>query len=218
MPSTSLRSRLHEKAAQIDALAAQPEVTFRIALRATADDLRPRSCCSPKPNASLADKEAEIGKLTGDINEHALAADSHRVEIIALHAQVEALQGSDRRIARQDQRRAKRRSRPARKLEAAKRKSTATRRQERAENAVLRERINQIAAEIAHLTIALEGPFSPIESLLADTPEAMAPRPSRKRRCGRRRRGRDSQPVRNLSDRIRALQSKATCGSRPPAE
>jgi hypothetical protein len=35
------------------------------------------------------------------------------------------------------------------------------------ENALLRERINDVAAEVARLASALEGPNSPIESLLA---------------------------------------------------
>ena len=38
---------------------------------------------------------------------------------------------------------------------------------ERVENALLRERINNVAAEVARLTAALEGPGSPIEALLA---------------------------------------------------
>jgi chromosome segregation ATPase len=38
---------------------------------------------------------------------------------------------------------------------------------ERMENAVLRERINDIAAEVAKLAITLEGPESPIEAILA---------------------------------------------------
>src|SRR5262249_14243078 len=41
---------------------------------------------------------------------------------------------------------------------------------ERVENAMLRERINDIAAEIARLTMALEGPGSPIETILASAP------------------------------------------------
>ena len=38
---------------------------------------------------------------------------------------------------------------------------------ERMENAVLRERINDIAAEVARLAMTLEGPDSPIERILA---------------------------------------------------
>ena len=37
----------------------------------------------------------------------------------------------------------------------------------RVENALLRERINDVAAEVARLTAALEGPSSPIEAILA---------------------------------------------------
>ena len=43
---------------------------------------------------------------------------------------------------------------------------------ERVENALLRERINDIAAEIARLTVALEGADSPIEAMLASEPAA----------------------------------------------
>ena len=41
---------------------------------------------------------------------------------------------------------------------------------ERVENALLRERINDIAAEISRLTAALEGQASPIEAMLAGEP------------------------------------------------
>jgi chromosome segregation ATPase len=52
--------------------------------------------------------------------------------------------------------------------------------QERMENALLRERINDIAAEVAKLAMQLEGPNSPIEAMLAAEPEmpVMPPRPA----------------------------------------
>jgi chromosome segregation ATPase len=43
---------------------------------------------------------------------------------------------------------------------------------ERMENALLRERINDIAAEVAKLAMQLEGPNSPIEAMLATEPAA----------------------------------------------
>ena len=51
---------------------------------------------------------------------------------------------------------------------------------ERMENALLRERINDIAAEVAKLAMQLEGPNSPIEAMLAAEPEmpAKGPRPA----------------------------------------
>ena len=45
---------------------------------------------------------------------------------------------------------------------------------ERMENALLRERINDIAAEVAKLAMQLEGPNSPIEAMLAAEPEMPA--------------------------------------------
>jgi chromosome segregation ATPase len=46
---------------------------------------------------------------------------------------------------------------------------------ERMENALLRERINDIAAEVAKLAMQLEGPNSPIEALLAGDPATARP-------------------------------------------
>jgi chromosome segregation ATPase len=81
---------------------------------------------------------------------------------------------------------------------------------ERVENALLRERINDIAAEIARLTVALEGSDSPIEAILASEPNAdtAAPRATN----GERKPAGEGKG--NLADRIRALQMKA---SRVPA-
>ena len=71
---------------------------------------------------------------------------------------------------------------------------------ERMENALLRERINDIAAEVAKLAMQLEGPNSPIEAMLAAEPAApakparpangAAPNASERRSRGRRHAGR----------------------------
>ena len=59
---------------------------------------------------------------------------------------------------------------------------------ERMENALLRERINDIAAEVAKLAMQLEGPNSPIEAMLAAEPvipaNATRQRNRDQRRCG----------------------------------
>ena len=82
---------------------------------------------------------------------------------------------------------------------------------ERVENALLRERINDIAAEIARLTVALEGDDSPIESMLSETSSgAGVTRP----RAGGERKPAPGEGTGSLADRIRALQLKA---SRVPA-
>jgi chromosome segregation ATPase len=79
---------------------------------------------------------------------------------------------------------------------------------ERVENALLRERINDVAAEVARLTATLEGPGSPIESMLeaANVGHAAAGREAVA--AGN---GDTATEARNtLADRIRALQSTAS--------
>jgi chromosome segregation ATPase len=72
---------------------------------------------------------------------------------------------------------------------------------ERMENALLRERINDIAAEVAKLAIQLEGPNSPIEALLAAEPAKPA--------NGAASHG-TSEGGGTLAERIRALQAHAS--------
>ena len=78
---------------------------------------------------------------------------------------------------------------------------------------MLRDRINEIAAEIAQLTMKLEGPFSPIESLLADSvlpvSGAGAHAGNGGAATGANGERARAQPTRTLGDRIRALQSKS---------
>ena len=76
------------------------------------------------------------------------------------------------------------------------------------ENALLRERINDIAAEVAKLAMQLEGPNSPIEAMLAAEPAApKAAGQARQRHRGRRR---APEGGGTLAERIRALQSHAS--------
>jgi chromosome segregation ATPase len=82
---------------------------------------------------------------------------------------------------------------------------------ERMENALLRERINDIAAEVAKLAMTLEGPNSAIEAILAAEPVAppIALKPANDRPAN----GTDDVVVPiagTLADRIRALQSHAS--------
>ena len=73
---------------------------------------------------------------------------------------------------------------------------------ERMENALLRERINDIAAEVAKLAMQLEGPNSPIEAMLAAEPIPAKPAND----------ATASPPPQGgtLAERIRALQSHAS--------
>ena len=77
---------------------------------------------------------------------------------------------------------------------------------ERMENALLRERINDIAAEVAKLAIQLEGPNSPIEALL----EADPAKPANGAVNGTAPNGATGEGGGTLAERIRALQAHAS--------
>src|SRR4030081_1639751 len=78
---------------------------------------------------------------------------------------------------------------------------------ERMENALLRERINDIAAEVAKLAMQLEGPNSPIEAMLAAEPAtpAKTAKPANDTATQGTPEGGST-----LAERIRALQSHAS--------
>jgi chromosome segregation ATPase len=331
-----LKKELGEKTATIFALETRDK-TLRDQLRATEEEFQIKSSALREAERQLADKEAELTKLLGDLGERSLVADHQRTEISALHAQVESLKvgvadyeravaDTEARLTREraDAERAgtelsEARARvgdlgtrvnelerqifvqqteaevlnrrvqeletrlgeqgrmlaerdyqldrmhseldAARKIEAdlrselaatgsrsnsavdrfraeiaqleaqlaaaleernklqrdigtMKRDTESTWAAERVENALLRERINDVAAEVARLTAALEGPGSPIESMLAEAAAeargggaaAMNAHEPSAAQNG------DSAPdnKNTLADRIRALQSTAS--------
>jgi chromosome segregation ATPase len=81
---------------------------------------------------------------------------------------------------------------------------------ERMENAVLRERIDEVAAEVARLTATLEGPDSPIEAILD------AGRPASASGNGPSIGPRGGESAGTLADRIRTLQARAARASQAP--
>jgi len=90
-------------------------------------------------------------------------------------------------------------------LGAIKREAEASWAAERVENALLRERINDVAAEVVKLAVTLEGPNSPIEAILAS--ETV---PVRKNAGGTVQATMNDESKRNLADRMRALQNHAS--------
>jgi predicted nuclease with TOPRIM domain len=80
---------------------------------------------------------------------------------------------------------------------------------ERMENALLRERINDIAAEVAKLAMALEGPNSAIETILAAEPAAPA-KMTRPAANGSAANNVPAETRGTLAERIQALQSHAS--------
>jgi chromosome segregation ATPase len=95
-------------------------------------------------------------------------------------------------------------------IAAMKREAEASWAAERVENALLRERINDVAAEVAKLAVTLEGPNSPIEAILASE----ATTASRRNINGGTSRAApadtDSDSKGGLADRMRALQTRAS--------
>ena len=75
---------------------------------------------------------------------------------------------------------------------------------ERIENSMMRERINDVAAEIARLASALEGPNSPIDAILAAETARDRAVMTEGHVSG------DAPAAGNLADRIRALQTQAS--------
>ena len=85
----------------------------------------------------------------------------------ATAAATEALRAEKTLAESQLERAREDRAKLQREIPAMKREAEATWASERVENALLRERINDVAAEVARLTSALEGPGSPIDTILA---------------------------------------------------
>jgi chromosome segregation ATPase len=131
-----------------------------------------------------ADLRAQLGASAGRPRE---SADALRADHARL--QVELAKANEERTRLQQD------------ITAIKRESEQAWASERVENALLRERINDIAAEIARLTMALEGPGSPIEAILATAPATNGATAVQ---------GRGAAAGGNLADRIRALQNRAS--------
>jgi chromosome segregation ATPase len=199
---------INDKDSQIRALQArQSELEQELAT--TRDELAAKAASLAELERALGQKQEEIGRISGDLTERELTADSQRVEIIALHAQVEALKSqiNDMRVQQNAMEMVEADLRA--RLAAAAQESNAAWEQERAENAQLREQISQIAAEIARLALALEGSRSPMEKLLeaAESETAAANGGNGSAAADAPAHAGESRPT--LGERIRALQSKA---------
>jgi chromosome segregation ATPase len=123
---------------------------------------------------------------------HGAATDSLRAEKTLAESQLER--------TRED------RTKLQRELSTMKREAEATSSSERGENALLRERINDVAAEVARLTSALEGPGSAIDTILAA--ESAATNGAGKPAMPANTNSADDKG--SLADRIRALQARSS--------
>ena len=133
------------------------------------------------------------------------AQDRHRVAIETLRTEKSLIENELKRSQEE-------RDKLQREIAAVKRDGENVGAYERMENAVLRERIDEVAAEVARLTATLEGPDSPIESILnsgrptpgsGNGPSTAPPATGSKD---------------TLADRIRTLQARAARASSTPRE
>jgi len=143
--------------------------------------------------------EAELRAQLAD------AQDRHRVAIETLRTEKSLIESELKRSQEE-------RDKLQREIAAVKRDGENVGAYERMENAVLRERIDEVAAEVARLTATLEGPDSPIESILnsgrptpgsGNGPSTAPPATGSKD---------------TLADRIRTLQARAARASSTPRE
>jgi len=144
--------------------------------------------------------EADLrSELAATGNRSNSAVDRFRSEITQLEAQLA--------VAIED------RNKLQREIGTMKRDAESTWAAERVENALLRERINDVAAEVARLTAALEGPGSPIESMLVEASgdgRAAGAALAAHEQAGTQNGDTAAENRNTLADRIRALQSSAS--------
>src|SRR5262249_38396509 len=85
-----LKAEVGEKTATIFALEAR-EKTFKDQLKATEDELAAKTDALRTGERTLADKQADLARLTGNLDDRSVTSDSQRVEIVTLKTQVDAL-------------------------------------------------------------------------------------------------------------------------------
>ena len=163
----------------------------------------------------LAQSEVELKHLNKDLEGSRKTEGDLRAAIAELDGRAasatERLRNEKAQLQADFDRTRDERDRLSRDLAAMKRETEEAWASERVENALLRERINDVAAEVARLASALEGPNSPIDAILA-AEDARVP-PSTVPAVGAA--ALESSASGDLADRIRALQTHA---SRVPQE
>jgi chromosome segregation ATPase len=85
-----LKAELDEKTAAMLAIEAR-EKALKDQLLATEDEFSVKTGSLRTAESTLADKEAQLARLAADLDNRSVAADSQRIELVALRTQVEAL-------------------------------------------------------------------------------------------------------------------------------
>jgi chromosome segregation ATPase len=162
----------------------------------------------------LNESEFERKKLRGDMETARKTESDLRMAIAELDGRSSSanqkLKAENAQLHAELERTKEERDRHARELGNMKREAEEAWASERVENALLRERINDVAAEVARLASALEGPNSTIDEILAAETARGRASPAPAAAHGGADLAAATPPNGNLADRIRALQSHAS--------
>jgi len=208
--------------AQTEAMKGQIE-SYDKETKALWDHLNHKTAELEASSRQLTEERARAGNLANEVGEldpEAVNTQRMEAELRAQlaqaegrhHVAIETLRTEKSLIENELKRSQDERDKLQREIAAVKRDAENAGAYERMESAVLRERIDEVAAEVVRLTAALEGPGSPIEALLnAERPAAGSGNgPSIASRAG--------ESKGTLADRIRALQARAARASPPQRE
>jgi chromosome segregation ATPase len=161
----------------------------------------------------LADRERERDQLRVDVDSARRIEADLRQELGTIERRnasaTEALRAEKMMAETQLERAREDRAKLQREVTNMKREAEATWASERVENALLRERINDVAAEVARLTSVLEGPGSTIDTILA-APEPAGANGAAKPAVAPAANTNAEDSKGSLADRIRALQARSS--------
>jgi chromosome segregation ATPase len=157
-----LKAEMAEKNAALAALQ-DKERAVGTQLRATEAELTAKARDLEETERKLTDRKAEFARFMAEFNLHpelAKAETRHAAEVASLKAEkasveAELVSARGECVKLQDY------------IESMKKQVETTWASERMANAVLRERINDVASEVVRVAVALEGLNSPIDSLVA---------------------------------------------------
>ncbi len=162
---------------------------------------------------TLSERERERDQLRHDLEAAQRIESDLRQELASIERRygsaTESLRAETVSAETQLEKTREERAKLQRDLNALKQEAEVTWAAERVENALLRERINDVAAEVARLTSALEGPDSPIDAILARDASLTPSGNGAARHAAEN--GEDQKG--SLADRIRSLQSRASRAS-----
>lgn len=153
----------------------------------------------------LAEREYQLDQMRQQLQSAAKTEADLRAEVGGIagsyRSAIDSLKGEKAKLLEQLTRSREETIQLNREISTMKRDSETSWASERVESALLRERINDVAAEVARLTAALEGPNSPIEAILAENAPGLHANGDAQSTEGDKG---------NLAQRIRALQSRVT--------